>query len=529
MVIRQSAGGGGAVAPFTARRPALPARERSARVNAPIDAFMARFPAEGLTFDDVTLYAEYADLLPQDASVKSRFSRHLPLHVPFVSAAMDTVTESGMAIAMAMQGGLGVIHKNLDADRQADEVRRVKSYLNGLIENPVVFRSDLRLSDMMAERERRKIKFSGFPIVDAQGRLCGILTARDIKFCEGTDVKVSDVMTRKLVTAPTGTGLKAAYDLMVQHRVGKLPLVNKKGRLTGLYSFHDVKSLIQNREPAINRDERHRLRVAAAVSPHDYGRIEKLLKAGVDAVVVDTAHGWSKGVIETVSELKRLGVKADVVAGNVASGDGAKALLKAGADAIKVGIGPGSICTTRVVCGVGIPQLTAVYDVARALQGAVPVIADGGIRHSGDVPKAVVAGADAVMMGSVLAGTLESPGEKILQGGRTYVVYRGMGSLAAMKAAKGSRERYNQPDVDDDAQLVPQGIEGLVLYRGTVEQVVTQFVGGLRYALGYCGSHDLAELRAQGRFVRVTFAGLREAHPHDVKIIKEAPNYSPGD
>lgn len=498
-------------------------------LNPKIVEFMKAHPHEGLTFDDVSLTANYADFLPQDTDLRTPFSRNITLHVPFVSAAMDTVTESGMAIAMAMCGGIGVIHKNLNPQRQAEEVRKVKTYLNGLIERPVVFRTGTRLADLLAEKAAKGYGFNGFPIVDGEGRVRGLVSARDIKFVSDTSVMVDEVMTRNLVTAPVGTSLAQAFAIMVKNKVGKLPLVGPDGRLAGLYSWHDVKSLNENVESLINRDEGFRLRVAAAISPHDYARVELLAKHGVDAVVVDTAHGHSKGVLDTVRELKSRFKGFDVVAGNVASADGARALADAGADAIKVGIGPGSICTTRVVCGVGVPQLSAVYAVASELGGSIPVIADGGIRSSGDVPKAMAVGADTVMMGSALAGTQESPGEKILHQGRMFVVYRGMGSVEAMKTGKGSRERYGHADVEDENKLVPQGIEGLVAYRGTVEQVLHQYIGGLRFSLGYCGARSLPELRTKARLVRVSFAGLREAHPHDVKIIKEAPNYRTGD
>lgn len=492
-----------------------------------IERFMAQFPHEGLTFDDVSLCTQYADFLPEEATVASRFSRNIKLHIPFVSAAMDTVTESGMAIAMAMAGGIGVIHKNLDEERQADEVLRVKSYLNGLIRNPVTFPPNTTLADMLQEKERRRYTFTGFPIVDSGGILCGIVTARDVKFVTETDVPVSEVMTTDLITAPVGTTLDHAFQIMLEHKVGKLPLVDDKGQLEGLYSLHDVQSLHENIDPYINRDEQFKLRTAAAVSPYDFSRVEKLVHAGVDAVVVDTAHGHSKGVIETVAELKKTYTDIDVVAGNVASSEAGLALLEAGADAVKVGVGPGSICTTRVVCGVGVPQLTAIYETCRAVAGEVPIIGDGGVKYSGDVPKALAVGADAVMMGSALAGTQESPGEKILRQGRTYVVYRGMGSLEAMEKGKGSRERYGQSDVDDKSKLIPQGIEGLVQYRGTVSNVLTQFVGGLKFSLGYNGAKTIEELRAKARFTRVSSAGLREAHPHDIRIVRDAPNYSP--
>ena len=497
-------------------------------LNTDITKFMSLFPGEGLTFDDVSLYARYSDFQPAEASVRSEFSRNISLHIPFVSAAMDTVTESQMAIAMALQGGIGVIHKNLTPDRQAEEARRVKSYLNGLIENPVVFDESLPVAELLAARERHHYSFSGFPIVHADGTLAGILTARDLKFVSDFDVPVREIMTSKVVTGPVGTTLDQAYEIMSHNRVGKLPIVDEKGHLSGLYSFHDVKSLSTNNEPNINRDAHHKLRVAAAMGPYDYERAEKLIAVGVDALVLDTAHGHSKGVLETLKELKNR-YQVDVVAGNVADGEGARALVDAGADAVKVGIGPGSICTTRMVCGVGIPQLTALYDVAKTIGKEVPIIGDGGIKYSGDVPKGLAVGASCVMMGSVLAGTQESPGEKIIHHGRTFVVYRGMGSVEAMKSGKGSRERYGHDDVEDSSKLVPQGIEGLVPFRGSVDMVLTQFAGGLRFSLGYCGARNITEMRERARFVRVSMAGLAEAHAHDVKVIKDAPNYSTAD
>jgi IMP dehydrogenase len=493
-----------------------------------IDKFMALYPYEGLTFDDVSLSTQYADFQPHEGCVRSRFSRNIELNIPLVSAAMDTVTESAMAIAMAMEGGIGVIHKNLSAKEQAHEVGKVKYYLNGLIERPIAFPDSIKVSDLLAEKDRRQYKFTGFPITDADSRLVGIVTARDIKFLTNYEVPITDVMTSDPTTAPVGTTLLQAHEIMVTKKIGKLPIVDEDGRLAGLYSFHDVKSLIAKSEPNINRDSAHKLRVAAAVSPGDYDRCQLLIDEGVDALVIDTAHGHTKGVIDTIKFLKSSGAAVDVVAGNIGTAQAAKDLIAAGADALKVGIGPGSICTTRVVCGVGIPQLRAVYDVYQAARGEVPIIADGGIKHSGDIPKAVAVGGDAVMMGSALAGTAESPGEKILHQGRRYVVYRGMGSMEAMKAGQGSRERYSQGNIEDSSKLVPQGIEGLVQFRGSVESVLTQFAGGLRFSLGYCGARNLSELRRKAHFVRVSSAGLREAHPHDVKIIKDAPNYSSG-
>jgi len=492
-----------------------------------IDRFMAAFEFEGLTFDDISLVTQYADFLPHDADISSRFSRNVKLNIPFVSAAMDTVTESAMAIAMARLGGIGVIHKNLPVERQADEVRKVKYYLNGIIRTPVVFREDQTVEEMMNEKRSRKYSFSGFPIVDADGRLVGIITARDIKFLTDCGIKIRDVMTRTPVTAKDGVSMQEAYKIMLENKVGKLPMIDRDGRLTGLYSFLDVKTLISKEEPDYNRDDQHQLRAAAGIGPYDFGRAEALVAAGADVLVLDTAHGHSKGVIETVRELKNIyGGKVGVVAGNIAPAEAGKALADAGADGIKVGIGPGSICTTRVVAGVGVPQVTAVYDVVKAVPSDIPVIADGGIKQSGDVAKAIAVGASCVMMGSALAGTSESTGEVVLHQGRSYVVYRGMGSLAAMKTGKGSRERYGQDDVDDDVKLVPQGIEGMVPFRGPVANVIIQFTGGLRYSFGYCGARTVEEFQNNAKMVRVTAAGLREAHPHDVTMTKDAPNYS---
>ncbi|NOY75440.1 MAG: IMP dehydrogenase [Kiritimatiellaeota bacterium] len=488
---------------------------------------MKTFPHEGLTFDDVSLLTLYSDLLPGETVVSSSLSKNIKLNIPFVSAAMDTVTESAMAISMARLGGIGVIHKNLSISRQADEVRNVKNYLNGLIKTPVTFLETQTVTDMLSEKELKQYSFSGFPILDSNNALSGIVTARDIKFLTDYNMRLKDIMTSSLITAPESTQLIEAFKIMVEHKIGKLPLVDKRGRLVGLYSFQDVKTLIENVEPDYNRDEHHQLRVAAAIGPYDDERAKALIDAGVDAVVIDTAHGHSKGVIETVAAMKKEnGTRIDVIAGNIATAEGAKALVKAGADAVKVGIGPGSICTTRVVAGVGVPQLTAIYEVHKAVGPKVPVIADGGVKQSGDIAKALAMGASSVMMGSALAGTKESPGEKVLHQGKMYVVYRGMGSVSAMKTGKGSRERYGQEDVDKESKLVPQGIEGMVLYRGEVADVVHQYIGGLRYSLGYCGAKRIADMQEKARFVRITGAGLKEAHPHDVTMTKDAPNYT---
>ena len=491
--------------------------------NAHLDSFFAQFPHEALTFDDVSLVTRYADFLPHETELTSRFTRNVSLNIPFVSAAMDTVTESGMAIEMAMLGGIGVVHKNLAVHQQSEIVARVKHYLNGLIAEPVTFRDQMMLGDLLADRKARGYGFSGFPILDASDRLVGILSSKDLKFARDESALVSALMTRELITAPPETTLQEAYDIMQAHKIGKLPLV-QSDRLVGLYSYADVRTLMEDEEPLYNRDDEYRLRVAAAVGPYDHERIDALVEKGVDVIVVDTAHGHTQGVIETTTWCKDHHPKVDVVAGNIATAEAALALRDAGADAVKVGIGPGSICTTRVVTGVGVPQISAVYACANALEESIPVISDGGIRHSGDVPKVLVAGASSVMMGSVLAGSEESPGEKIIYQGRQYVAYRGMGSLGAMHANQGSRERYGQLKVDEQ-ELVPQGIEGMVPYAGTVKQIMTQYTGGLRAAQGYCGCRNTAELRRHGRFLRITSAGSIEAHAHDVMVTKESPNY----
>ncbi len=492
--------------------------------NARLDEFMKAVAFEALTFDDVSLATRYSDFLPADAQIGTRLTTRVQMNIPFVSAAMDTVTEARMAIAMAMQGGIGVIHKNLSIADQARMVDAVKHYLNGLIAAPVTFRDDQTLSDVATTRRAQGYGFSGFPILNAGGKLVGILTSRDVKFAPRRDARIAEVMTRKVITAPPETSLEQAWTIMQEHRIGKLPLVDGAGALVGLYSYSDVSTLIHDIEPLYNRDAQYRLRVAAAVGPGDHERAEALAGKEVDVLVVDTAHGHSRGVIEMTRWVKTHCPGVDVVAGNIATAEAARALRDAGADAVKVGIGPGSICTTRVVAGVGIPQISAIYACANALDGSIPVVADGGIRHSGDVPKALAAGASAGMMGGVLAATDESPGEKIIHQGRQYVIYRGMGSLDAMRAREGSRERYGQRGVDD-AELVPQGIEGMVPYAGPVGKVLLQFGGGLKAAMGYCGCRDIPAMQREAEFVRITHAGVLEAHPHDVRITKEAPNY----
>lgn len=496
-------------------------------MNKYMDSFMKAFPFEGLTYDDVTLVTQYADFLPDDASLETNLTSRITMKIPFISAAMDTVTEAPMAIAMALAGGIGVIHKNLEEDEQAAEVAKVKNHLNGLIASPVCFHENDDISFLRSEKKRMGLKFNGFPVLDSDDKLVGMITSSDMRFAPMNAMKLKDVMQVAPITASPSTSVKKAYELMRTAKVGKLPLVDKAGRVVGLYSFTDVQRLVENKSPTFNCDDKYRLRVSASVSggKGDIQRVEKLAEAGVDVVVVDSAHGHSKGIMDMTKYIVKHFPKIDVIAGNIATGEAALALAKCGAHAVKVGIGPGSICTTRVVCGVGIPQLTAVYNAAKALRGTgVSVIADGGIKLSGDVPKALAAGADSVMLGSVLAGTEESPGEKIYSNGRQYVVYRGMGSMAALKNGKGSRARYFQ-DNEADEDLVPQGIEGMVPYSGHVKSIMTQFAGGLRASLGYCGARSIAELKKIGKFYRITTAGLKEARPHDITITKEAPNY----
>jgi IMP dehydrogenase len=488
-----------------------------------LDKFMSTFPHEGLTFDDVSLITQYADFLPGDANIQTNLTTNIKINIPFISAAMDTVTEADMAIAMALHGGIGIIHKNLEPEEQAAAVSKVKHFLNGLITSPITFNEGQTIEEIQMHRAEKGYSFSGFPILNDSGALVGILTTKDIKFAPSLEMRAGDIMSSDVITAPKNTDLEEAYKIMRQNKIGKLPLV-EGDKLIGLYSYTDVADLIENTRPLYNRDEFYRLRAGAGVGPGDYARAEALAEADVDVLTVDTAHGHSKGVIEMTAWVKKNFPSIDVIAGNIATGDAALALQKAGADAVKVGIGPGSICTTRVVAGVGIPQISAIYSCANALKGSLPIIADGGIRHSGDVAKAMVAGASSVMMGSVLAGTDESPGEKILYEGRQFVVYRGMGSLDAMKSREGSRQRYGLKDSKDD-DLVPQGIEGVVPYAGPVSKVLKQYAGGLQASLGYCGTRTITDLQENGQFVRVSAAGATEAHAHDIRITKEAPNY----
>jgi len=477
-----------------------------------------------LTFDDVLLVPLHSEVLPSEVDTTSRLTRNIRVNIPIVSAAMDTVTEARLAIALAREGGIGVIHKNMSIEQQALEVDRVKRSESGMISNPFTLKPDSTVREALELMARYKI--SGVPITDDNGILVGILTNRDLRFLERTDVKVSEVMTREnLITVPVGTTLEEAKKVLHKNRIEKLPVVDSDFRLKGLITVKDIKKKMEF--PNACKDAKGRLRVAAAigVAKDTDERVKALVEAGVDALVVDSAHGHSKAVIATVERVKTNYPEVDLIAGNVVTSEGARALISAGADAIKVGVGPGSICTTRVVAGVGVPQVTAIMNCFSVCQEHdVPLIADGGVKYSGDITKALAAGADCVMIGSLFAGTEESPGELVLYEGRSYKVYRAMGSLSAMR--EGSRDRYFQEGAQPH-KLVPEGIEGRVPYRGPLSATVFQLVGGLRAGMGYCGARTIGELRSKARFVRITHAGLIESHPHDVSITKEAPNYWP--
>ncbi|MCS5662987.1 MAG: IMP dehydrogenase [Flavobacteriales bacterium] len=483
-----------------------------------------KFIGEGLTYDDVLLVPAYSEVLPRDVNITSKFSRNITLNSPIVSAAMDTVSESAMAIAIAREGGIAVIHKNMSIEAQAKEVRSVKRAESGMILDPVTLSHTSKVSD--AKRMMKEFRIGGIPVVDVDSKLLGIVTNRDLRFVKNDKLSVDDVMTKDgLVVTKENTTLAQAEDILQKHKIEKLPVVDDNNVLVGLITYRDIiKVRVQ---PNANKDSYGRLRVSAGVgvTADVMDRVDALVDAGVDAVIVDTAHGHTKGVVDTLKLIKAKHTNLDVVVGNIATAEAAKYLVDAGADGLKVGIGPGSICTTRVVAGVGVPQLSAVMMVADAIKGSgVPVIADGGIRYTGDIVKAISAGADSVMLGSLLAGTEESPGETIIYEGRKYKSYRGMGSIDAMKA--GSKDRYFQ-DVEDDVQkLVPEGIVGRVDYKGTLAEVMYQFIGGLRAGMGYCGSKDISTLQEKAQFVRITSAGVTESHPHDVTITREAPNYS---
>lgn len=482
-----------------------------------------KFSFEALTFDDVLLLPGYSTVLPRDVDVSTYFTRNIHLNVPLVSAGMDTVTEARMAIAMAREGGIGVIHKNMPVERQAGEVDKVKRSEHGVIIDPIFLSPEHTIRDALEMMSRYRI--SGVPIVRDGGYLVGILTNRDLRFEEHFDRPIRDVMTRdNLVTAPEGTTLEEAKKILGRHRIEKLPLVDDQGRLRGLITIKDIEKA--RKFPNAAKDSNGRLLAAAAVSVGEgtMERVEALVDARVDVIVVDTAHGHSRGVLDTVRRIKQTFPHLDVVGGNVATREGTEALIEAGVDGVKVGVGPGSICTTRVVAGIGVPQITAVWESYQAsLRHGIPIIADGGIRWSGDIAKALAAGASSVMIGSLFAGTEESPGEMEIFKGRSFKVYRGMGSLGAMR--EGSSDRYFQDDLDVE-KLVPEGIEGRVPYRGSLADTAYQLIGGIRSGMGYCGAKDLAALREQARFTRITGAGLTESHPHDIQITKESPNYS---
>ena len=482
-----------------------------------------KFYGEGFTYDDVLLVPAYSEVLPHQVNIQTKLTRNITLNVPIISAAMDTVTESAMAIAMARVGGIGVLHKNMSPQRQADEVRKVKRSESGMIIDPVTVKKDATVGD--AKELMKKYRIGGIPVVDDQEILIGIITNRDLRFENDLNRPIAEVMTKEnLITTKKGTSLDQAEKILQQYKIEKLPVVDANNKLVGLITYRDIIKVSEN--PNANKDAYGRLRVAAAigVSGDTYERARLLIKAGVDALVVDTAHGHSKGVVGVLKHLKENYPKTDIIVGNIATAEAAKFLVENGADAVKVGIGPGSICTTRIVAGVGFPQLSAVLEVAKALKGTgVPIIADGGIRYTGDISKAIAAGADSVMLGSLLAGTKESPGETIIFEGRKFKSYRGMGSIEAMK--KGSKDRYFQDDEQDTKKLVPEGIVGRVAYKGELHETMHQFIGGLRSGMGYCGSKDI-EAQKETRFVKITASGMQESHPHSITITKEAPNYS---
>jgi len=483
----------------------------------------SKFLFEALTYDDVLLVPGYSEVLPREADTASQLTPNIKLNIPIVSAAMDTVTEVELAISMALEGGMGFIHKNMSIAAQADQVRKVKRSQSGMILDPITLKVNSTVRD--AEKIMREFKIGGIPVIDGNGKLVGIITNRDLRFQKDMAMPIEEIMTKEnLITAPDGITLEKAEVMLQRYKIEKLPIVNKKGKLTGLVTYKDI--LKKKNKPNACKDEFGRLRVGAAVgvTPDIMDRIAALKNAGVDVISIDTAHGHSKGVMDAAKEVKKIYPELEITVGNIATGEGAKALAKIGADSVKVGVGPGSICTTRVVAGVGLPQLSAVHEAAKALKGTgVKVIADGGIRFSGDIVKALAAGADSVMIGSLLAGTEEAPGDVIIYEGRRFKSYRGMGSIEAME--DGSKDRYFQDVEDDIKKLVPEGISGRVPFKGLVSEVLYQLVGGLRAGMGYCGAKNLEKLK-NAKFVKVTAAGVQESHPHDVTITREAPNYS---
>lgn len=486
-----------------------------------MDTMNGKIVKEAITFDDVLLIPAESHVLPQDINLKTKLTKKITLNVPILSAAMDTVTEADLAIALARQGGLGFIHKNMTIEEQAKEVDKVKRNESGMIKDPITLTKDCTLAD--ADELMGQYKISGLPVIEEDGKLIGIITNRDLKYRKDYDTPVIDVMTKEnLITAPVGTGLEEAKEILISNRIEKLPIVDENGYLKGLITIKDIDKIVEY--PNACKDEHGRLRVGAAVGVGNdtIERVAALVKAGADIITVDSAHGHSAGVIRRVKEIRDAFPDIQLVAGNIVTAEAALALIEAGVDAVKVGIGPGSICTTRVVAGVGVPQLTAVNDVYQVCkERGIGVIADGGIKLSGDIVKALASGADCVMLGGVLAGTKEAPGEEVIYEGRRYKVYVGMGSLAAMK--RGSKDRYFQ---NDAKKLVPEGIEGRIAYRGDLKDVIFQLCGGIRAGMGYCGTPTIKDLQLNGKFVKITGAGLKESHPHDIQITKEAPNYS---
>ena len=483
-----------------------------------------KFVAEGLTYDDVLLVPAWSEVMPRDVEIKSHFTRDIVLNSPIVSAAMDTVTEHQMAIAIAREGGIGVLHKNMSIDAQAEQVRKVKRSESGMIMDPVILLEDANVTDALKLMAENRI--GGIPVVDKHRKLIGIVTNRDLRFEKNHNRPVHEIMTKgdKIISAHKGINLKKAEEILQQYKIEKLPVVDKDGKLIGLITFRDIIKIKER--PNACKDHLGRLRVAAAVgvTADTIERATALVNAGVDAIIIDTAHGHSLGVLNTLKNVRKKFKDLQIVVGNIATGAAALDLMKAGADAVKVGIGPGSICTTRVIAGVGVPQLTAILEVASVLKGKIPAIADGGIRYTGDIVKAVAAGASTVMIGSLFAGTEESPGETIIFEGRKFKSYRGMGSLEAMQ--QGSKDRYFQDAEDDIKKLVPEGISGRVPYKGNLSEVMYQFIGGLRAGMGYCGAKKISQLQQNAKFIRITAAGVAESHPHDVVVTREAPNYS---
>lgn len=493
------------------------------------EAFFAQMDQLGLalTYDDVRLKSGYAEIMPHQVSLESKFSRHIPLKIPLVSAAMDTVTEAAMATQLACLGGLGVIHRNFSPDVQARQVARVKKHLNALIEDPTCVAPKETIEAVLQRREEQGLSFHSFPVVDQDRRLVGLLTKNDFVFCDHPQTPVSEVMTRQLITAPAGTTLEEAHRLMKAHKKKVLPLVDKEGRVAGLYIFSDVLRVSSGESLHYNLDQRGRLRVAAAIGTGEDSllRAQQLIEAEVDLLVIDTAHGDSLPVVETLRQLKQAHPSLDVVAGNISEPESARRLIDAGADGLKIGQGPGSICSTRIIAGIGCPQVSAVYRCSVLAQEAgVPLSADGGLRYSGDITIAIGAGAHSVMMGSMLAGTEEAPGQRIFLHGRQWKYYRGMGSLSAMSSSRSSRERYRQQE-GEATELIPEGVEGMVPYKGHLHDVIHQYTGGLRAGMGYVGAASIEELRQKARFHRISHAGQTESHPHDIEITKEAPNY----